>query len=117
MKKEEKMNVIVPLVQKAFVKQFYSEVVIEEEKDYAYFGKLDVSDEHFYIPIEVMFTDNHITFHWWYNLWHKDVEKFCEKMRNYILGFAHGYFLTASYISVEEDCPNEGNLTLRIDFD
>ena len=116
MKKEEKKNVIHPMVQKAFVKQFFSKVVIEEEKDYAYFGKMDVSDEHFYIPMEVMFADNFITFHWWYNLWAKDVEKFCEKMRNYIHGFAHGYFVN-KYISVYEDCANEGRLTLKIDFD
>ena len=81
-----------------------------------YFGKMEVSDEHITIPLEVMFADNFITFYWWYNVWARDVEKFCEKLRNYILGFAHGYFIGA-YISVYEDCANKQKITLKIDFD
>lgn len=116
MKKEEKKKVIAPLVQKAFVKHIFTEVVIEAEKDYLYFGKMEVSDEHITIPLEVEFADNFITFYWWYSVWVRDVEKFNEKLRNYILGFAHGYFLDA-YISVYEDSANKGKITLKIDID
>lgn len=116
MKKEEEKKVIDTKVQKAFVKQIFTEVFIEAEKSYVYFGQMDFSGEHFIIPLEVTFADNYLTFCWWYNVWARDVEKFSEKMKNYILGFTHGFFSDA-YISLYDDCACEGKITLKVDFD
>lgn len=115
MKKEEEKKVIDPLVQKAFVKQIFTEVFIETEKDYIYFGKMDFSGENYTIPLEIMFADNFLTFCWWSNVWSRDVEKFCEKMRNYIIGFTHGFF-TGAHVSVYDDLCCEGKITLIINF-
>lgn len=115
MKKEEEKNVIDATLRKAFVEQIFTEVFIEAEKNYIYFGQMDFSGENYTIPLEVTIADNFFTFCWWSNVWAGDVHKFCEKMRNYILGFTHGFF-TGSHVSVYDDCACEGKLTLVINF-
>lgn len=114
MNKKKKKKVITINDKKAFVKEILYEPYLEIEKNCVYFGKMCNIDEHGTTPLEVVITDDEITFYWWH-VWSRDVEKFGEKMRNYLLGFTNGFFRDA-YIHVVVGCVNNGMIRIKIDF-